>query len=426
MMRSRVKRIGAAAVFGACVAGCSSVIFQTADEDPDGVAASPPALGAFQGEPAVETLTDWTARRAPRLRQTFARHVFGEIPSRAPYVLQDRTVIDPEAFEGAGVLEVWTIAPDGPDGAGMDEARALTVAVALPAGADGPAPVVVTQSFCPTRDVVGRDEIPPPRVEGPDCTSAFWSPIIRAVFGAHIMTPPFQTILERGYAVATYYAAELAPDSGGAGLEKLRAMAEERSPARWGAVAAWADAYSAVVDVMDLDPRFDRNRTAVWGHSRNGKSALWAAANDPRIDLVISHQSGTGGASLARDGIGEPIAEITEAYPHWFTPAYATYAGREADLPVDQHQLVALVAPRPLLLGNAKRDVWSDPQGAFAAARGADPVYELYGAAGLDQPDLVSLNVAAPLAFYMRNGRHGVTRRDWRVFLDFLDAHFKA
>jgi len=120
---------------------------------------------------------------------------------------------------------------------------------------------------------------------------------------------------------------------------------------------------------------------------------------------------------------GESVKRITDSYPHWFTPAYAAFAGREEDLPIDQHMLIALAAPRPVLLGNAKRDVWSDPQGAFRAAQGADPVYEMFGSRGLDQATLSGLDVTADITFYMRGGRHGVTAQDWRTFLDFADAH---
>jgi len=164
---------------------------------------------------------------------------------------------------------------------------------------------------------------------------------------------------------------------------------------------------------------------AVWGHSRNGKSAVLAAAFDPRIDLVIAHQAGTGGTTLSRSHNGESIEQITGAYPYWFAPGYSDYAGREDALPVDQHQLIALVAPRPILIGGAWRDNWSDPQGSFRAAQAANPVYALYGSEGLTQPDLAHFDPEADLAVFMRRGLHGVTPADWSHFLDFLDAHFQ-
>jgi len=140
---------------------------------------------------------------------------------------------------------------------------------------------------------------------------------------------------------------------------------------------------------------------------------------------VISHQSGTGGASLNKRKKGESIEDITGQYPHWFSKTYAGYAGREEELPIDQHHLLALIAPRPILLGNARRDVWSDPNGALKAAIGADPVWKLYGAdKGLRQQRYKPFNPDADLSLWIRSGTHGVVKEDWPAFLEFLDAHF--
>ncbi|MBX3511817.1 MAG: alpha/beta hydrolase, partial [Hyphomonadaceae bacterium] len=145
-------------------------------------------------------------------------------------------------------------------------------------------------------------------------------------------------------------------------------------------------------------------------------------ANDARIAAVIAHQSGRGGASLNRSDAGESIAEIMGAYPWWFPPAYA----RAAESAVDQDDLIALIAPRPVLLGNSRRDAWADPLGAWRAAESASPVYELYGEGGLVQPDMRRPNLRAGIGFYTRDGLHGVHSQDWDVFLEFLDAHFRA
>ena len=179
-----------------------------------------------------------------------------------------------------------------------------------------------------------------------------------------------------------------------------------------------------MVDALESDPDIAASDYVTYGHSRYGKSALVAAAFDPRISGVISHQSGTGGASLNRRKKGETVASITKNYPHWFAARYAEYAGREGEMPVDQHHLLALIAPRPVMLGNARRDVWSDPNGAFRAAMGADPVYRLYADAGLEQSRLDEWRPDASLAFWLRPGTHGVVEEDWPAFLEFLDAHF--
>jgi hypothetical protein len=186
-------------------------------------------------------------------------------------------------------------------------------------------------------------------------------------------------------------------------------------------IAVWAAAYGWSLDVLEADPRIDAKRTAVWGHSRQGKAALLAAAFDPRIEAVIPLQAGKGGATLTRAYAGETVKQITKDYPHWFAPAYAAYSDREKDAPVDQHQLIALVAPRPVMLGNGWKDVWSDPNGSFRAALGADPVYELMGKRGLAQTGLKDKKELGEIEFFIRSGGHGVRVKDWDEMLAFLD-----
>ena len=249
--------------------------------------------------------------------------------------------------------------------------------------------------------------------------------VMTYVFGRYICTPPFEMILDRGYGVAVLDASVI-PDQRDEGLSELRRLSagHEDDGTRWGAIAAWGWLYSRAIDALEGDPRFAQDGFITWGHSRYGKAALVAAAWDDRVAGVIAHQSGTGGASLNRNKKGESVGAITDAYPHWFAENYAAFAGREDDMKVDQHLLLGLIAPRPVLLGNARRDVWSDPNGAFRAAMGADGVYALYGAQGLAQERLDQWRPDAELAFWLRPGTHGVVKEDWPAFLEFLDAHF--
>jgi len=185
----------------------------------------------------------------------------------------------------------------------------------------------------------------------------------------------------------------------------------------WGAVGAWAFQFSSLAQALS-DLGYET--TIAYGHSRYGKAALLAAAFDNSIDGVIAHQSGTGGASLSKQKKGETVASITQSYPHWFTPNYA-----ESALSFDQHHLLALIAPRPIFLGNAQRDVWSDPEGAFHAAKAASPAYGLYGSNGLSAASLKDFRPQDDIAFWMRKGTHGVVKEDWPAFLSFMDAHFR-
>lgn len=442
------------------VGACSSnvgVLFKTAPATPQRAHAVPDVLGPFGTDPAVTGVEDWTSRRVPVLRDAFETHVYGPMPAPVSYGVMERQVLRLDAFDGAGRVELWRLGPgdgglgsDGTDSGGTDSGGTdsggtdsggpeFSVLVVLPNGVAGPYPTIVMQQFCGLRAALRGegDLVPDGAVTGGCAFGPVMGAIGRGVFGAHIDAPPWEDVLARGYAGVVMYPNDIVPDDPGfapMGLASMPARAGDsdgnsdgyggldvRTGAPSGAIAAWAWGFLRVVDVLDGDRRFDDAGTALWGHSRFGKAALVAAAYDGRVDMVIAHQSGTGGASLSRAAEGEGIGTITQGYPHWFAPSFATYAGREDALPVDQHQLLALIAPRPVLLGNARRDVWSGPEGAFRAAQGADPVYRLFGVEGLGQERLTDFDPQARLGFAMRPGRHGVTARDWAMFLDWLD-----
>lgn len=414
----------ASAVLGAVtlgLVGCAAMNLPAVALDPSlGPSEPPPLLSAWGGDAAVATVAEWEARRAPLLREAFADQVYGPYPSgAAPARVMSRGPISYAALDGLASIEQWSVA------VGAEE-RTLrfNMVVVLPAGAREPAPLVIMQNFCGNRAAFARA---PDGIAGPltpvlwACDEGWAHPLVETVFGRHINAPPFASILQRGYGVALFYAGDVVGDdaeSARAGLARLYGDEADRA----GAIAAWAWLYSQAYDVLSADPRIDPARVAIWGHSRNGKAALYAAARDPRIAAVIAHQSGRGGASLSRSDEGESIAQMTRAFPWWFPPAFAD-APRDAAF--DQHQLLALIAPRPVLLGNGRRDAWSDPHGAWQAARAASPAYALYGVPGLEQSDMRTPNQNARLVYFTRDGLHGVTREDWRVFLDFLDTHLR-
>lgn len=413
---------GAAGVAAAAVAlyGCANMMLPAVPLKIDGPEARPPVLGAFEGDPPVETASDWTERRAPQLIEAFEKNVYGRMAARVDPVTVQRDTIAEDAFGGLATVEQITVA------LGWEkDAPRFRMTLVIPNAGEGPHPGIIMQNFCGNAAAFRGMEGVSSLGGVPDfCTGARADFVARQIFGQYISAPPFEMILERGYGLAIFYAGDAFPDTPEAGLEALRRFEPDvPEDERWGTIAAWAWLYIRAMDVLDFDFRFDHKRMAIWGHSRNAKSALLAAAYDKRFAAVIAHQSGTGGATLSRSYAGESVAKITEDYPHWFAPAYAAYAGAEEDIPVDQHQLLALDAPVPVFLGNGRRDKWSDPEGAFRAAMGADPVYELLGSQGLTRTTMQDADLSADIAFFLRPGRHGVREMDWQAFLDFLDAH---
>jgi hypothetical protein len=268
--------------------------------------------------------------------------------------------------------------------------------------------VIVVQNFLGNRAAFrGRPSaIAPPRLWSPWLLKfAALEPLLKLAFGPYVAGPPFELVRARGYALALVYAGDIVPDEKREARGALSTFARPQT----GALSAWAWLHSRTLDVLTQDRRIDASRAVVWGQSRNGKAALLAAARDERFSACVALQAGRGGDALTAHRQGEPVATAMGLYGHWFAKRFAQFA--HFDPPVDQHQLLALIAPRPLLLGRARNDAWADPVGARAAVAGAAPVWALYG--------------AQPPRQFTRPGRHGIYLRDWEETLDFLDAALK-
>lgn len=249
----------------------------------------------------------------------------------------------------------------------------------------------------------------------------------------HARRWPVEKLLQRGYAVATACYGDVFPDRpdgrAASALGSLgRPVAGDLAADEPGAIATWAWQLSRILDWLVTLPEVDAKKVVVVGHSRNGKAAIWAGACDQRFAMVVSNESGCGGAALERRLSGETVEAITRTFPHWFCPAFRTYAGREIDLPVDAHVTLAMVAPRPLYVASALEDHWADPRGEFLAAVAAEPVWKLFGLEGLGTTawPAVDTPVGRTVGYHVRSGGHDLLEEDWRHFTDHADRTLRG
>lgn len=361
--------------------------------------------------------SQWEQLQRPHLLRLFTENVYGPVPGPPPGLHFEIISSENQAFNGAATRRQVRIffGKNGPH---------LDVLLYLPNAARKPVPVFVGLNFQGNHNVTAEAGIAPS-----EAWRALNDTTQGLLRGREASRWPIDTLLAHGFGLATAFYGDLEPDKPEGyrtGVRTTLAETLHLNPTDWTAMGAWAWGLSRIMDYLQTDALVNARQVAVVGHSRLGKAALWAAANDARFALVIANESGEGGAALARRNFGETVARINASFPHWFTAKYKTYADDPSQLPVDQHMLLALMAPRPLYVASAEGDQWADPNGEFLATLAAQPAYDVYGRQGvgvLRQPP-VNQPVGQVVRYHVRTGKHDLTAYDWQQYIRFAEEMF--
>jgi hypothetical protein len=390
------------------------------DEALVGTYTLPDALVLADGKPVRDART-WVQKRRPEIVRLFEENQFGRSPGRPASMSFDVFDKGTPALDGKALRRQVTVYfSSDKNGPKMD------LLIYLPAAARKPVPLLLNLSFVANSSAVDDPGIKPGEVWGRDKKKV---PAPKgAAFGRLNVAP----LLAQGIGVATVYYGDIDPDFEGgipSGVRALYLKLGQSAPAadEWGAIAAWSWGLSRALDYLETDKGVDARRVAILGVSRLGKTVLWAGAHDPRFALVIASCSGEGGAALSRRNYGETVKHLVAPtrYPYQFAANYQKYADHLDQFPVDAHMLIALIAPRPVLLQTGDGDFWSDPKGEFLAAVAAGPVYRLLGGHGLetDQMPAAGQPIMHTLGYYMHAGGHGTIPSDWDQFVKFMQLH---
>lgn len=379
----------------------------------------------------VTTAEEWTTKRKPELRALIQHYEYGFLPPKPAQPVEAEVLYtEPKAFEGKGTLRELRLTWG-------TEGQSIQLLLATPNKVKA-APVFLGLNFTGNHTVVEDPNIRLPKAwmrsrEGSGHQAR------EEDRGKNVETWSIEAAIERGYAVATFYNGDVVSDDpqlAEKALAQFRSNSQgERGPADPGTIAVWAWCLQRAIDYLETDPAIDSKRIAVVGHSRNGKTALLAAAMDERVAMVIPSQAGCGGTAPARlapelsapQNNGRPKAEtvaiINKAFPHWFCGNFKAFGEAPEKLPYDHHAVIALCAPRPVLLSNATEDHWANPSGQFEMLRAADPAYRLVAKDGLSATEMppVGTLLDSRLGYFIREGKHSVNALDWDTWLRFAD-----
>ncbi len=412
------------AIFTAIALNVSSEPFPAVKDLPT-IAELPDPFTMMDGT-RITTKEDWYSKRRPELKALFQHYMYGTMPP-APEIEAIVRKTDRSVFEGKATLKEVEIRfkdikyPDAPK---------INLALFIPNRAQGPVPVFLGLNKCGNQTAVAHAGVTidldvwchascnKNNATGRGFKTDFWT---------------VENSIDRGYAFATFHESNIDPDQHdfSDGIHPHYPDLPGPKASHWGTISAWAWGLQRCVDYLEMDEAIDNDGIAVIGHSRRGKTALLAGAFDERIDLVVPHQSGTGGCALSRNNTQETVERINRVFPHWFNDTFTQFNDNEEKLPIDQHLLMALVAPRPLLDVGGLQDRWANYESALLTLKAASPVYEFLGVEGLTGEGMIqgdekiTAQNSGRLLQYRRDTGHTLNVGYWNAILDYADIHLK-
>jgi len=385
-----------------------------------------PSILTSYGGMNIDNIDDWEQFRRQEIIHSFASNIYGRVPGDIDTMRIITKEIDGEAFDGIAKRKQLTLVLE------KDNRKiCIDLLIYLPK-TDKKVPLFLGYNFFGNHTItddkgVGITNSWVPKRANPGMNTNIASEESRGIMKNRW---PVEKIIKAGYGLVTLYCGDIDPDKADFddGVHSLFYARNQQTPSpdEWGTIAAWSWGLSRIMDYLETDEAIDEEKVIVLGHSRLGKVALWAAASDNRFAACIANNSGCMGAALSKRNFGETVEVINKAFPHWFCGNFKKYSNNEDLLPVDQHMLLALIAPRPLYVASASDDLWADPKGEFLSISHASVVYNLYGIEGFTSSQMPGINspVIDVVSYHIRDGKHDITEFDWEQYIAFASKNF--